>query len=166
MTLKSLIPVEIIENRIYLIREHKVILDIHLADLYGVETKLLKRAVKRNIDRFPDDFMIELSKEEFENLRCQIGTSSWGGIRYKPYAFTEQGVAMLSSVLRSKRAIQVNIEIMRTFVKLRKLLLTHKDLARKLNELENKYDHQFKVVFDAIKELMIPPEKEKRRIGF
>jgi phage regulator Rha-like protein len=164
---KSLIPVECIERSILLIRGHKVILDADLAALYGVETKQLIRAVKRNLPRFPDDFMFQLNEEEFENLRFHFGTSSqWGGRRYPPYAFTEQGVAMLSSVLRSKRAIQVNIEIMRAFVRLRRILASHADLARKLDSLEKKYDTQFKVVFDAIRELMKPPETKKRPIGF
>jgi hypothetical protein len=127
----------------------------------------LVQAVKRNITRFPQDFMFQLTEEEYSNLKSQIVISSWGGLRRaKPYAFTEQGVAMLSSVLRSKRAIQVNIEIMRAFVRLRRMLASHADLARKLDELEKKYDAQFKVVFDAIKELMKPPESKKRPIGF
>ena len=142
-------------------------LDKDLAELYGVETKQLKRQTKRNIERFPEDFMFGLSKEEFSNLRCQIDTSSWGGTRYPPLAFTEQGVAMLSSVLNSKRAIEVNIQIMRTFVKLRRMIISNKELARKLRELEKKYDAQFKVVFDAIRKLMTPlGEKPKRQIGF
>ena len=165
--MKALIPVEMIEKKILLIRGEKVMLDADLAELYRVETKMLVRAVKRNIDRFPADFMIQLNREEFENLRFQFGTSSrWGGRRYLPYAFTEQGVAMLSSVLSSKRAVQVNIAIMRAFVKLREMLATHKDLARKLNAMEKKYDSQFKVVFDAIRQLMIPPSPKKRKIGF
>ena len=163
------IPTEVIENKIYLIRGQKVMLDFHLAELYEVETKILKRAVKRNIDRFPEDFCFELSKEEMRNLRYHFGTSSWGGVRYQHFAFTEQGVAMLSSVLRSKRAVQVNITIMRTFVKLRNLLAAHEDLKKKLNELERKYqkhDEQIKLVFDAIRELMEPPKKPKSEIGF
>ncbi len=158
----------IIEHRILMIRGEKVLLDADLAKLYNVETKALTRAVKRNIDRFPEDFMFQLSKEEFEILRRQNGTSSeWGGRRYPPYAFTEQGVAMLSSVLRSKQAIEVNIQIMRTFVKLRQMLDTNEKLARKLTALEKKYDDQFKIVFEAIRELMIPPEpKDKKQIGF
>ena len=164
---RSLVPVERIERLILLIRGHKVILDVDLAALYKVETKQLVRAVKRNLSRFPDDFMFQLNREESENLRFHSGTSSqWGGRRYPPYAFTEQGVAMLSSILRSKRAIQVNIEIMRAFVRLRKLLASHADLARKLNTLEKKYDAQFKIVFDAIRELMRPAESKKRPIGF
>jgi len=140
---------------------------MHLAELYEVEPRALVQAVKRNIERFPPDFMFQLSKTEFKNLKSQIVTSSWGGLRRAaPYAFTEQGVAMLSSVLNSKRAVQVNIEIMRTFVRLRKMMSTHKDLARKLDALEKKYDAQFKVVFDAIRQLMTPPEPRKRKIGF
>lgn len=141
-------------------------LDFHLAPLYGVSTKRLKEQVRRNLARFPSDFMFQLTPEEFDILRSQIATSSWGGRRYSPYAFTEQGVAMLSSVLNSERAIQVNIEIMRAFVKLREILSTHKELARKLEELERKYDTQFKIVFEAIRQLMKPPEKPKRKIGF
>lgn len=164
--MKAIVPIEVIERKIYLIRGQKVMLDSDLAELYGVETKALKRAVKRNIDRFPDDFMFSLTVEEFQNLRCQIGASSWGGGRYLPYVFTENGIAMLSGVLESKRAIAVNIQIMRTFTKLRDLLLTHKDLKQRLDELEKKYDMQFKVVFDAIRELMTPPEPKKKKIGF
>ncbi len=162
------ISLQNIANTILFIRGQKVILDSDLANLYEVETKVLIRAVKRNIDRFPEDFMFQLSSEEFENLRFHFGTSSqWGGRRYPPYAFTEQGIAMLSSVLRSQRAVQVNIEIMRTFVKLREMLTNHKDLAKKLNNLEKKYDEQFKVVFDAIKQMMDTNDnKKKRPIGF
>ena len=165
---KSIIPVERIEHSILLIRGEKVMLDADLAQLYGVETRVLVQAVRRNIDRFPDDFMFQLTKEEFDNLRSQIGISSqWGGRRYPPYAFTEQGVAMLSSVLRSKRAVLVNVQIMRTFVRLRQLLSSHADLARKLAALERKYDRQFKVVFDVIRQLMEPPPGPKRKpIGF
>jgi phage regulator Rha-like protein len=155
-----------IESKIYFIRGQKVMLDSDLAELYGVKTKELNKAVKRNKERFPDDFMFQLTKKETENLRSQIGTSSWGGRRYLPYAFTEQGVAMLSSVLRSKRAIYVNIQIMRTFTKLREILSTHKDLQRKIEEMEKKYDQQFKIVFDAIKALLQHPEPKKRPIGF
>ena len=142
-------------------------LSIDLAALYGVEPRVLVQAVKRNIERFPDDFMFQLSKVEFEHLKSQFVTSSWGGLRRAtPYAFTEQGVAMLSSVLRSKRAVQVNIQIMRTFVKLRELMSTHIELARKIAAMERNYDAKFKVVFDAIRQLMAPPEKPQRRIGF
>ena len=138
-----------------------------LAALYDVETGALVRAVKRNAYRFPEDFMFQLTPQEFDNLRCQIGiSSSWGGRRHPPYPFTEQGVAMLSSVLRSKRAAQVNVEIMRTFVRLRRLLAENAGLARRLDDLEKKYDVQFKVVFDAIRQLMQPPEPKKKRIGF
>lgn len=170
MKKEGLVPVELIEQRIYLIRGHKVMLDFHLAELYAVETKKLIQAVKRNIDRFPPDFMFQLSKGEFHNLRSQSVTSrQWGGRRYRPFVFTEQGVAMLSSVLKSKRAIQVNIAIMRAFVKLRNILATHEDLRKKLEELERKFerhDEQIKLVFDAIRQLMQPPEKPKRKIGF
>ena len=142
-------------------------LDADLAELYGVETKYLVKAVKRNFLRFPADFMFTLNQEEFENLRFHFGTSSqWGGRRYFPYAFTEQGVAMLSSVLHSGRAIEVNIMIMRAFVKLREMIASNKDLARRLDGLEKKYDSQFKVVFEAIRQLMTPPETKKRKIGF
>lgn len=164
----SLAPMEKITRSILRIRNQNVMLDSDLAALYEVETKTLVRAVRRNRDRFPKDFMFQLSQVEWRNLRCQIGTSSLhGGRRFRPYVFTEQGVAMLSSVLSSPRAIQVNISIMRAFVELRDMLLSHKDLAKKLEELEGKYDKQFKMVFDAIRQLMAPPiPKNKRRIGF
>lgn len=156
-----------VERYILLVRGEKVMLDADLAALYEVETKVLIQAVKRNIKRFPQDFMFQLSKEEFTHLRSQSVTSSWGGRRYPPYAFTEQGVAMLSSVLRSDRAVQVNVEIMRAFVRLRQMLASNKKLEQKLSELEQKYDEQFKVVFDAIRQLMMPSEsKHKRKIGF
>ena len=170
-----------IESRMFLICGQKVMLDEDLAALYEVETKALNRAVKRNLERFPADFMFQLSAEEFATLRFQYGTSNLksqivtsnetpsgrGGRRYAPYAFTEHGVAMLSSVLNSERAIQVNIEIMRTFVRLRQMLVGNAELARKLNALEKKYDVRFKAVFEAIHELMTPPEpKKKRPIGF
>jgi hypothetical protein len=141
-------------------------LDESLADLYGVDTKVLNQAVRRNRERFPEDFAFQLTAEEFDDLRSQVVTSRWGGRRYPPNAFIEQGVAMLSSVLRSQRAVQVNIEIMRAFVRLRELLATHADLARRLDELEQRYDAQFKAVFDAIRQLMAPPASPKRRIGF
>ena len=164
---QSVIPVERIEKAILLIRNQKVILDTDLATLYGVDTKVLVQAVKRNIDRFPQDFMFQLSQEEFAILRSQSVTSSdWGGRRYPPYAFTEQGVAMLSSVLRSSRAIRVNIEIMRAFIRLRQILASHVELARKLDALEKKYDAQFKVVFEAIRKLMVPPKPKRHPIGF
>ena len=152
-----------IERSILLLRGHKVMLDFDLAALYAVQTKALNKAVKRNVSRFPEDFMFELSEEEFADLRFQFGTSRWGGRRYRPYAFTEQGVAMLSSVLRSERAVKVNIEIVRAFVRLRSMLATHQELARKVEALEKKYDAQFKVVFDAIRQLMTPAG---RPIGF
>lgn len=150
-----------IESRILRIRGHKVMLSSDLAALYGVETRALVQAVKRNRERFPEDFMVQLNTREFADLKSQIVISSWGGARRaRPYAFTEQGVAMLSSVLRSRRAVRVNIEIMRAFVRLRYVLAVHKALAQKLDELEKKYkehDAQFEAVFDAIRELMTPP---------
>jgi hypothetical protein len=163
---QSLVPVERVERMILLIRGQKVMLDSDLAELYAVETRVLIQAVKRNIERFPQDFMFQLNEDEFNNLRSQFVTSSWGGRRYRPYAFTEQDVAMLSSVLKSKRAIQVNIEIMRTFVRLREILFTHRDLARKFEELEKKYDKQFRIVFEAIRQLMESPGPAKKQIGF
>ena len=163
----SLIPKERIEQRIYFIRGEKVMLSTDLARLYQVAPRVLVQAVKRNIERFPEDFMFQLTTDEFDILKSQIVTSSWGGLRRAtPYAFSEQGVAMLSSVLRSKRAVRVNIEIMRTFVKLRRLLSSNEELARKLAALEKKYDAQFKVVFDAIRELMTPLAPKRRSIGF
>ena len=165
---RSVLPSERIERAILFIRGQKVMLDSDLAVLYGVPTRRLNEQVRRNRERFPSDFMFELTADEATALRSQIATSKVGrgGRRYLPLAFTEQGVAMLSSVLRSKRAVQVNIEIMRAFVKLRELLATHKDLARKLEALERKYDAQFKVVFDAIRQLMTPPTLKTKRIGF
>ena len=143
-----------------------MILDAHLAALYGVTTSNLNKAVSRNLERFPTDFMLHLSVEEYRDLKFQSGTSSWGGTRKPPRAFTEQGVAMLSSVLRSARAVQVNIEIMRAFLRLREMLGANAELAKKLAALEKKYDAQFRVVFDAIRELMTPPAKPGKRIGF
>jgi hypothetical protein len=163
---KISVPIEKITGKIYLIRGQRIIIDRDLAELYEVETKQLKRAVRRNIDRFPADFMFELTKTELENLRCQFGTSSWGGVRYRPMAFTEQGVAMLSSVLNSDRAIQVNIQIMRAFTRLRRMLETHKELKKKLEEMEKKYDEQFQIVFEAIKQLIVEDEKPKKKIGY
>jgi hypothetical protein len=164
----SLLPIERIERRIILLRGEKVILDQHLAELYGVPTKRLNEAVRRNVGRFPPDFMFRLAADEARALRSQSATSKGrGGRRYRPYAFTEQGVAMLSSVLRSQRAVQVNVQIMRTFVRLRAMLASHADLARKLDALEQKYDRQFSAVFDAIRELMSPPQEPPRpRIGY
>ena len=164
---KSLIPTERIERSILYIRGHRTLLDSDLAELYGVATKVLVQAVKRNLERFPAHFMFKLTKEEFKILRSQIVTSSqWGGRRTAPYAFTEQGVAMLSSVLHSRRAIQVNIQIMDTFVKMRQMLASQRGLMQKILTMEKKYDKQFKIVFDAIYGLMASPEKSKRQIGF
>ena len=160
------IPLERVERLILAVRSQRVMLDTDLAKLYGVETKTLNRAYVRNRERFPHDFAFHLTEAEFVDLRYQFGTSRWGGRRYRPYAFTEQGVAMLSGVLHSRRAIQVNVAIMRTFVRLRQMLASNARLARKLEELEAKYDNQFKIVFDAIRELMAPPEPKKRGIGF
>ena len=162
---KSLVPIERIEQAIMLIRGRKVMLDRDLAELYGVETRVLSQAVHRNIERFPKDFMFVLTRKEIMRI-SQLVTSSEIKYSKRVHAFTEQGVAMLSSVLRSKRAVQVNIEIMRAFVRLRQMLAAHKDLSRKLAALEKKYDEQFKIVFEAIRELMTPPEKETKRIGF
>lgn len=163
------LPPDRIESRIYWLRGEKIMLDQDLAALYQVEVKVLNQAVKRNIERFPEDFMFQLTPEEDALLRSQIVTLESGRGRhrkYLPYAFTEQGVAMLAGVLRSERAILVNIEIMRAFVRMRKMLVDNKDLARKLAALERKYDEQFKVVFQAIRQLMTPPEPKKRSIGF
>jgi len=179
----QIVPAERIEKLIFLIRGRKVMLSTNLAELYEVEPKTLVQAVKRNLDRFPEDFMFQLTWEEFSALKSQnvIIDNSQEPLRsqnvtlkkgrgqhpkYPPYAFTEQGVTMLSSVLRSKRAVNVNIAIMRTFVKLREMMASHKDLARKLEQLEKKYDTQFKVVFDAIRELMAPPQSRQKKIGF
>ncbi|MFA6161279.1 MAG: ORF6N domain-containing protein [Patescibacteria group bacterium] len=166
-----LVPVERIEGRIYLIRGKKVLLDRDLAELYDVSTKTLNQAVKRNIKRFPEDFMFQLNKEELElylaqNLRSQIVTSSWGGARYLPIAFTEQGVAMLSSVLHSERAIMVNIQIMRTFTKLREMIASHEELRMKLEAMEKRYDEQFSIVFDALRKMLDEDEKPNSQIGF
>ena len=188
----ALVPMERVERSILLLRGQKVMLDADLAELYGVEPRVLLQAVKRNVERFPADFAFQLTPKETAILRSQIVTSSsgeaeksqeaarvqpilrsqfvissWGGRRHRPYAFTEQGIAMLSSVLRSERAVRVNIAIMRAFVRLRQVLATHEDLARKLASLERKYDASFKVVFDAIRDLMDRPvEPPRRRIGF
>lgn len=173
MDSKNLIPAEKITSKIHLIRNEKVLLDVDLAVLYGVETKVLNQAVKRNLNRFPDDFMFQLSSKEFENLRSQTVTSSWGGRRYPPYAFTEQGVAMLSSVLKSKSAIQVNITIMRAFVQMRKFLQSHEELASKLKKLEKETTEKFteqgkqiQMIFETIKQLIIEKQKPKKPIGF
>ena len=161
------VPVERITSKIYLIRGMKVMLDRDLAELYGVETRTFVQSVKRNIERFPSDFMFQLSKDEFDSLRSQIVISKGkGGRRYPPYAFTEQGVAMLSSVLNSKRAIQVNVQIMRAFSKLREMLSTHEDLKKKIEAMEKRYDQQFQIVFEAIKQLLETEAKPRKKIGF
>ncbi len=166
--MNEIIPIEVIQQKIFLIRGHKVMLDNNLAELYGVETRVLNQAVKRNIKRFPSDFLFQLSQAEAAELsKSQFVTLKRGqNIKYLPYAFTENGVAMLSGVLNSDRAIAVNIQIMRTFTKLRELLANHRELRRKVEEIEKKYDHQFKIVFDAIRQLMAPPEPSKKKIGF
>ena len=166
---EELVPSEL-KRRIYTVRGQSVMLSSQLAELYEVEPKVLVQAVKRNITRFPEDFMFQLTVEEFTNLKSQFVTSSWGGVRRaNPYAFTEQGVAMLSSVLRSERAVQVNIAIMRAFVSLRGLLTQDSDLARRILTLEEKYDRQFAIVFDAIRRMLDTPpalEAPERRMGF
>ena len=166
--MSALVPRERIEQTILVIRGHNVMLDSDLAQLYGVTVGRLNEVVKRNEDRFPSDFTFQLTKPEFEHLKSQIAISSskWGGRRHPPYAFTEQGVAMLSGVLHSKRAIEVNVAIMRTFVRLREMISSNKVLARRLTDLEKKYDGQFQVVFEAIRELMAEPTPRSRRIGF
>jgi hypothetical protein len=165
----TIIPSQFIEERIFLIRGQKVMLDRDLAHLYGVQTSYLNKTVSRNLERFPEDFMFQLTKHEFDNLMFQFGTSSWGGTRKFPRVFTEQGISMLSSVLRSKEAIQVNIAIMRVFVKLREILNTNKQLAQRLDQLEKRMgqkDQEVKLIFEAIRQLMQPPETPKRKIGF
>ncbi len=160
---------EKIINKIYLIRGMKVMLDFELSELYETETKQLKRQVRRNIERFPDDFMFELTSKEFSDLRSQFGTSSWGGSRYSPMAFTEQGVAMLSSVLNSNTAIKVNIQIIRVFTRMKEMLLTNKDILLKLEQLENKvsqHDENIQMIFEALKQLLNPPQEPRKRIGF
>ena len=169
MSSTSSFPAERIERAILVLRGHKVMLDSGLADLYEVPTKVLLQAVKRNLERFPADFMFRLTNQEVAALRSQFVTSNEsgrGGRRYVPYAFTEQGVAMLSTVLNSPRAIAVNIEIMRAFVRLRLILGSNKELARRLDELEAKTDVRFRQVFEAIRQLMAPPEPKQRPIGF
>ncbi len=164
--MNNIIPTELIAEKIFLIRGKRVMLDRDLSMLYDVETKALKQAVKRNIERFPEDFMFILSNQEFRTLRSQIVTSSYGGTRYSPMVFTEQGVAMLSSVLKSKQAIGVNIQIIRTFTNLRDMLATHDDLRVKIEAMEAQYDNQFRVVFNAIKQLVANNEKPAAKIGF
>jgi len=169
--MSNLVPVEVIANKIFLIKGQKVMLSMDLAKLYGVEARVLMQAVKRNIERFPEDFMFQLSEEEFRNLKSQIVISSWGGARRaRPYAFTEQGVAMLSSVLKSKRAVAVNISIMRVFSKLKQLALSHSELLRKVESLERKFgehDKKIALIFEALKQLLEPPKPKKTgKIGF
>ena len=160
---KSVIPIERIAAQIYVIRGERVMLDADLAELYHVETGALVRAMKRNLDRFPEDFAFHLTKEEFDDLRSQTGISSWGGRRYAPYAFTEQGVAMLSGILRSKIAVQVNVAIMRTFVRLRRMLATNEELARRVAQ----HDEEIGILFEHIQGLLEPPEPPgKHPIGF
>jgi hypothetical protein len=161
----TLVPTSI-EDRIFLIRGHRVMLDADLAKIYGVTTKTLNQSVKRNKQRFPADFMFQLDADEFLNLKSQTVTSSWGGRRYPPYVFTEQGVAMLSSVLKSDRAIHANIEIMRAFIRLRQMLASNAELSRRVDELEKKYDSQFRIVFEAIRQILTPPDSKRRSIGF
>lgn len=167
--MSEIVPVQSIVNKIYRFRGVNVMLDRDLAELYGVETKRLKEQVKRNIDRFPDDFMFELTKEEFEVLRSQNATSKMegrGGVRYLPYAFTEHGVLMLSNILNSEKAVKVSIQVIRAFSMLKQMLSTHEDLKKKIEEMENRYDHQFRIIFDAIKQLIEEDLKPKRDIGF
>ncbi|HAF94467.1 MAG: DNA-binding protein [Elusimicrobia bacterium GWC2_51_8] len=167
--MKEIVPVEIIESKILLLRGRKVMLDRDLAALYGVATKALNQAVKRKARRFPEDFMFRLTKAEMRNWKSQFVTSNSRvkmGLRKAPCAFTQNGISMLSSVLNSERAVNVNIQIMRTFTRLMEIISAHKDLARRLDKLESKYDTQFKIVFDVIRELMAVPEKPKKRIGF
>ena len=165
----SIIPVELIENKIYLIRKQKVMLDSELAELYGVSTKRLNEQVRRNIERFPEDFMFVLKKEEADFLRSQFATLKKGRgqhSKYLPYAFTEHGAIMAATILNSPRAVEMSIFVVRAFVKLREMIISHKDLKQKIEEMEKKYDSQFKIVFTVIKELMTTPEKPARKIGF
>ena len=160
---------QVIQNKIYEIRGYRVMLDFDLSDLYGVETGALKRAVRRNIERFPEDFMFELTIDEFENLRCQIGISSWGGSRYVPFAFTQEGIAMISSVLRSPTAIKVNIAIMRAFVLMRQMVIGYEELRKRIEELEISTDTQFSEIYQALTELLSKKqleEKPRPRIGY
>lgn len=165
--MSKIITKEAIASRIYFIRGQKVMMSLHLAELYGVETKVSIQAVKRNSERFPKDFMFQLTNQEFTNLKSQIVTSSWGGIRRaNPYAFTEQGVAMLSSVLRSKRAVQVNIQIMRTFIKIRHMISANEDLREEIEELRKQTDDRFQIVFEVLDQLLDSQNKPKKEIGF
>ncbi|KKW32338.1 MAG: KilA-N, DNA-binding domain protein [Candidatus Uhrbacteria bacterium GW2011_GWA2_52_8d] len=164
----DVVPIELIESKIYVFRGKNVMIDRDLATLYGVETRVLNQAVRRNVQRFPEDFMFQLTDQESQNLRSQIVISSleYGGRRYSPYVFTEQGVAMLSSVLKSDRAIQVNIQIMRTFTRMREMLTENEELRRKIELLEKQYDEKFVMVFDAIRRLIDEPSKDEKEIGF
>lgn len=171
--MSDLVSQEMISSKIYIIRNKKVLLDRDLAQLYGVSTKVLNQAVQRNRKRFPDDFMFQLNKQEYVSLRSQIVTSNRGGQRYLPYVFTEQGVAMLSGVLQSDRAIKVNIQIMRTFTQLRHFLSTHRDIQQKIEEILQvhgrklkEHDEQIKIIFEAINQLLQPPEEPKKKYGF
>jgi hypothetical protein len=161
----QILPSDWTEQKIYLVRNQKVILSYDLAELYQVAPKALVQAVKRNKDRFPADFIFQLENHELANLKSQFVTSSWGGLRKNPYAFTEQGIAMLSGVLKSPRAIQINIEIMRTFVKLRKYIASYKELSERIDQIETEYDHQFKIIFDTLQDIVCPPQPKGRRIG-
>lgn len=162
------IPVERIEQKIIEVRGERVLLDSDLAEIYGVETKMFTRAVRRNFDRFPDDFMFQLDADEFETLRRQFGTSKpgRGGRRYLPYVFTEHGALMAANVLNSPRAVEASVQVIRAFVKMRNLIASNAELSAKISNLEKKYDAQFKIVFDAIKKLMLPPDNPKTKIGF
>jgi len=164
--MNDIISTKEILSQIFYIRGKKVMIDVHLALLYQVETRVLNQAVQRNISRFPDDFMFRLSEAEYDILKSQFVTSSWGGRRKLPYVFTEQGIAMLSGILRSEKAIAVNIAIMRAFVQMRELIDENKDLKMKLDELEIKYDKQFKIVFDALKKLIYPESTPRKAIGY
>ena len=163
------IPEETIAGKIYYVRGHKVMIDRHLAELYGVETKVLKQAVKRNIDIFPQHFMFELTKKEFDNLRSQFVTSSWGGERYLPYVFTEHGILQLANVVKSKRARQMSIRIIEVFVKMREMLLTHKDILLKLEQMENhvtRHNKEIQYIFEALKKLLQQPNEPRKQIGY
>ncbi|MGB2779760.1 MAG: ORF6N domain-containing protein [Candidatus Acidiferrum sp.] len=164
----AIVPTALISQKIFFVRGSRIMLDADLARLYGVATKNLNKAVKRNASRFPSDFMFQLSPKDLQSLRFQTGTSNpvRGGRRYAPYAFTEQGVAMLSSVLRSSRAVQVNVAIMRTFVSLREMLATHEELRRKIDAMEKRYDARFQAVFETIRQMLETPVRVKKAIGF
>jgi len=164
--MKVLVPIEVVERKILLIRGQKVILDVDLSELYGVTTKVFNQAVKRNTDRFPKDFMFQLTADEALSMRSQFVTASKRNIRYRPHAFTEHGIIMAASILNSQRAIDASVFVVRAFIKLREMIASHKDLARKLNDLEKKYDGQFQIVFEAIRQIIEVEEKPKRKIGF